>query len=170
MKSLKMKFIIGLMLVVVATAMQSKVYATNEQQKAVVEISQAGDIPHSLVTMPEVAALPDQSLESAGASLYAQNAIPDQLNDASTTSLTDDPGTVVGDLRDANGDLIKPIEVTSSWLDILKSNWAELLFGLLAFIKILVRLTPTIKDDTVFGKLDSLISWLVPNLQKKKSA
>lgn len=166
MKNLKMKFIIGLMLVVVATAIQSKAYAANKQQKAVVEISQAGDIPHGLVTMPEVAALPDQLIESGGASLYAQNTPTDQLNDASTALVADVPGTVVNDSLPASDASTSSTTV----LNILKTNWAELLFGLLAFIKILVRLTPTLKDDTVFGKIDSLISWLVPNLQKKKSA
>jgi hypothetical protein len=166
MKSLKMKFILGLMLVVVTTALQSKAYAASEQHKAVVEISQAGDIPKSLVTMPEVAALPDQLVENAGVPLYAQNTTTDQLNDASTASMADDPGTVVNDS-------LPPSDTSTgsaTVLNILKTNWAELLFGLLAFIKILVRLTPTLKDDTVFGKIDSLISWLVPNLQKKKSA
>ncbi len=52
---------------------------------------------------------------------------------------------------------------TFSTVDWLAQNWAELLIGMMAFVKIVVRLTPTLKDDAVFGKIDSLISWFVPN-------
>lgn len=49
----------------------------------------------------------------------------------------------------------------------IAENWAELLLALMGFIKVIVRLTPSLKDDAVFGKIDSLISWIVPNNAKK---
>jgi hypothetical protein len=52
-------------------------------------------------------------------------------------------------------------------MEFIQNNWAEALLGLLAFIKVVVRLTPTIKDDAVFGKIDSLISMIIPNFGKK---
>lgn len=52
-------------------------------------------------------------------------------------------------------------------LDFFQSNWAELLFGVMALAKVVVRLTPTVKDDAIFGKIDTLISALVPNKTKK---
>jgi len=51
-------------------------------------------------------------------------------------------------------------------LDFLTANWAELLLGLLAFVKIVVRLTPTLKDDQVFGLLDRLLDLLDPVLRE----
>lgn len=51
----------------------------------------------------------------------------------------------------------------------LKANWAELLISLLAFAKVVVRLTPTIKDDKVFGWIDDLIAFFIPNIQNKKT-
>jgi hypothetical protein len=50
----------------------------------------------------------------------------------------------------------------------LLSYWAELLIALMAFIKVIVRITPTLKDDAIFGYLDKLIEWLVPNLTVRK--
>lgn len=50
-------------------------------------------------------------------------------------------------------------------LPFLSANWAELLIALMAFAKVVVRLTPTIKDDKVFGWLDDLIAFFVPNLR-----
>ena len=47
--------------------------------------------------------------------------------------------------------------------DFIKTNWAVLIFPFLAFIKVIVNLTPTEKDNKVFGMLDTLINWLVPN-------
>ncbi len=50
-------------------------------------------------------------------------------------------------------------------VDFLKNNFAELTLGLLAFLKILVNLTPTEADNRIFGLLDSFINWIVPNFK-----
>jgi hypothetical protein len=42
----------------------------------------------------------------------------------------------------------------------IMSHIAELIIGLLAFIKIIVNLTPTEKDNQVFGYIDSLINMI----------
>lgn len=51
-------------------------------------------------------------------------------------------------------------------MEIIKQHWLELLLGLLAFLKIVVNLTPTEKDNKVFGWLDSLINAIVPDKKK----
>ena len=51
-------------------------------------------------------------------------------------------------------------------MEIIKQHWIELLLGLLAFLKIVVNLTPTEKDNKVFGWLDSLINAIVPDKKK----
>ena len=53
-------------------------------------------------------------------------------------------------------------------LDLMKSNWAVLLLALLGFIKVIVRITPTLKDDAVFGRIDNLLNAIIPNFQTKK--
>jgi hypothetical protein len=45
-------------------------------------------------------------------------------------------------------------------------NWATLLLSLFAFLKIIVNLTPTESDNKIFGLLDNLINFLVPNYKK----
>lgn len=55
--------------------------------------------------------------------------------------------------------------------DFLLNNWAELLIGLMAFVKVVVNLTPTEKDNQIFGYLDSLINMIIadrikPNNEK----
>ena len=52
-------------------------------------------------------------------------------------------------------------------MDFITTNWLELLLGLLAFLKIVVNLTPTEKDNKVFGWLDSLINALIPDRKTK---
>ena len=42
-------------------------------------------------------------------------------------------------------------------------NWLELLIGLMAFIKIVVNLTPTEEDNKVFSYLDSIFNAIFPN-------
>lgn len=55
--------------------------------------------------------------------------------------------------------------------DFLLNNWAELVLGLMAFVKVVINLTPTKKDNQIFGYLDSLINMIIadrikPNNEK----
>jgi hypothetical protein len=51
-------------------------------------------------------------------------------------------------------------------MDFILDNWGELLIGVMAFIKIIVNLTPTEKDNMVFGWLDSLVNMIVTDRKK----
>lgn len=51
-------------------------------------------------------------------------------------------------------------------MDFILDNWGELLIGAMAFIKIIVNLTPTEKDNMVFGWLDSLVNTIVADRKK----
>lgn len=51
-------------------------------------------------------------------------------------------------------------------LDFIKDNFAELVIGMLAFIKIVVNLTPSEKDNKVFGIIDMVINALFPNRKR----
>ncbi len=46
-------------------------------------------------------------------------------------------------------------------IDFIAQNWGELLIGLMAFGKIVVNLTPTEKDNKVFGWVDDLINYFI---------
>lgn len=47
-------------------------------------------------------------------------------------------------------------------------NWAVLLLTFMGFLKVVVNLTPTEKDNQVFGYLDILITALTGDRRKKK--
>lgn len=47
-------------------------------------------------------------------------------------------------------------------------HWVELLLGFMAFLKVLVNLTPTEKDNQIFGYLDVLITAITGDRRKKK--
>ena len=53
-------------------------------------------------------------------------------------------------------------------MEFIIENWAALLIGALAFLKVVVNLTPTEKDNQVFGYLDILITALTGDRRKKK--
>jgi len=55
-------------------------------------------------------------------------------------------------------------------VDFITNNLAELIIGLLAFIKIIVNLTPTEKDNQVFGWLDALINMIISDRKKTPDA
>lgn len=50
--------------------------------------------------------------------------------------------------------------------DFLIENWGELLVGFMAFVKIIVNLTPTEKDNKVFGLVDMLIDAIIKDRKK----
>lgn len=43
-----------------------------------------------------------------------------------------------------------------------------IIVAVMAAIKVIVRLTPTVKDDEVFGRLDRVLEFLIPNYGSKK--
>ena len=47
-------------------------------------------------------------------------------------------------------------------------NWVPLLIGAMAFAKVIVNLTPTEKDNQVFGYLDVLITAITGDRRKRK--
>ena len=51
-------------------------------------------------------------------------------------------------------------------MEFILDKLAELAIAALAFIKVIVNLTPTEKDNKVFGYLDSIISALIPDRRK----
>lgn len=53
-------------------------------------------------------------------------------------------------------------------IDFLMANGAELLIAILAVIKIIVKLTPSIKDNKVFGYIDDLIGFFIKNNGEKE--
>lgn len=58
-------------------------------------------------------------------------------------------------------------ETATSIGKLIMDNAAELLLAVLALIKIVVRITPSLKDDEVFAKLDKFVEWILPNIGKK---
>lgn len=51
-------------------------------------------------------------------------------------------------------------------MDFILNNLAELAIGALALIKVVVNLTPTEKDNQVFGYLDSLVNMVIADRKK----
>jgi hypothetical protein len=51
-------------------------------------------------------------------------------------------------------------------MEFLQDNAAELIFAALAFVKVVVNLTPTEKDNEVFAKIDRFINALIPDRRK----
>ena len=45
-------------------------------------------------------------------------------------------------------------------------NWQPLALAALGFIKVIVNLTPSKKDNQIFGFVDKLFNFIVPNLKK----
>ena len=53
-------------------------------------------------------------------------------------------------------------------MEFIIENWAALLIGVLAFLKVVVNITPTEKDNQIFGYLDVLITAITGDRRKKK--
>ena len=45
-------------------------------------------------------------------------------------------------------------------------NWIAILIGALAFIKIIVNLTPTEKDNKIFGYIDDLVNFFIKDKKR----
>ena len=62
--------------------------------------------------------------------------------------------------------LFYSFHLTHTMIDFITLHLAELVIGLLAFIKVIVNLTPTEEDNAVFGKLDTIINFFIKDKLK----
>ena len=53
-------------------------------------------------------------------------------------------------------------------MEFFLEHWAELLLAFMVFVKVVVNLTPSIKDDRVFAYVDLLLNAIIANNQKTK--
>jgi|TARA_Y100000385_G_C12673309_1_gene458909 hypothetical protein len=51
---------------------------------------------------------------------------------------------------------------------LIQTYWAEIVLALMAFVKVIVNLTPTEADNKVFGWLDTLINAIVSDRRKAR--
>lgn len=51
--------------------------------------------------------------------------------------------------------------------DFIKDNWIQLFWGLIAFVELIVRLTPSEKDNSILNKIKRVLDILIPNSKKK---
>lgn len=54
--------------------------------------------------------------------------------------------------------------------ELIQTYWAEIVLALMAFVKVIVNLTPTEADNKVFGWLDTLINAIVADRRKERQA
>lgn len=52
--------------------------------------------------------------------------------------------------------------------DFIKEHWGALIWGLIAFIWIIVRLTPTQKDDVILQFIERFLQLIIPDRKKRK--
>lgn len=52
--------------------------------------------------------------------------------------------------------------------ELIQTYWAEIILAVMAFIKVIVNLTPTEADNRVFGWLDTLINAIVADRRKER--
>jgi len=57
-------------------------------------------------------------------------------------------------------------EVAAADSNFFAENWVALVLGLMGFIELIVRLTPSEKDNSIFNWLAMLINALLPNIKK----
>ena len=53
-------------------------------------------------------------------------------------------------------------------VELIQTYWAEIVLALMAFVKVIVNLTPTEADNKVFGWLDTLINAIVSDRRKER--
>ena len=51
-------------------------------------------------------------------------------------------------------------------IQFITENWVALTVAILALVKFIVNLTPTEKDNQVFGWIDTLINSIIPDKKK----
>jgi len=53
-----------------------------------------------------------------------------------------------------------------SFIDALKENWQVVVLALIGLAEVIVKLTPTEKDNSILKKILDLLFFFIPNLKK----
>ena len=61
---------------------------------------------------------------------------------------------------------ISQAQTDTNPIDLLAQNWGVILVALMAFVKVIVNLTPSEKDNGIFTIIDKLVNMIVPNISK----
>lgn len=117
--------------------------------KTEVGVTQAGIVEqaplqapvNALVVHPTDKTLSVRPGKPEGATKYLQAQIPDSVTTPDEPLQADDVG----------------------WLDYVKANLVVLIYALIALIEVIVRLTPTDKDNSLLSALKALLDKLIPN-------
>ena len=59
-----------------------------------------------------------------------------------------------------------PGEAEKTFWQLIADNWGSLLLALLGFVELLVRLTPTEKDNSILNMIIKFLNIILPNLKK----
>jgi hypothetical protein len=59
-----------------------------------------------------------------------------------------------------------PGEADKTFWQLIADNWGSLLLALLGFVELLVRLTPTEKDNSILNMIIKFLNVILPNLKK----
>ena len=59
-------------------------------------------------------------------------------------------------------------EIPRRFVNIDAKPIIAIVVAVMAAIKVIVRLTPSVKDDEVFGKIDKILEFIIPNYGSKK--
>jgi hypothetical protein len=54
-------------------------------------------------------------------------------------------------------------------MDFFLNNWAELLLAFMVFAKVVVNLTPSVKDDRVFAYVDLLLNAIIASCWRARA-
>ena len=73
-----------------------------------------------------------------------------------TTSTT----TLAGDMK-INYENIS--DATDGSENFFSANWGSLIISFLAFCDVIVRLTPTVKDDSILSFVSKIFNYIIPN-------
>lgn len=130
---------------------------TTDKEKAPVETIQqdgtqceAAATVYNLVTYGEAQAIAGNSVSVSVDQLMEENRLFASLSPFPQADIEDPPQLEEGD----------------TVLDYIKKNWLWLLGVFIPVLEVIVRLTPTEKDNTILSRLLSLLGRFIPNLRK----
>lgn len=61
-------------------------------------------------------------------------------------------------------EVVEPVG-SMNLVDFLKENWIALIGGLIALAEVVVKLTPTEKDNSILKKIIDILFFFIPNLK-----
>jgi hypothetical protein len=107
------------------------------------------------------------AVQSCAGKMELEKPVFSTTDASASTNVSDDAGadTLFANevVSNAERSVVQEAPPKSNIWTIVQDNWGALIAAFLGFLEVIIRLTPSEKDNSIFNFIKKILDWLIPN-------